>query len=127
MSVLKGGAASALYGLRASNGAIVINTKQGKSGKTEVSFSSTFTTDFVNKLPGQQNRWSQGSQGEFVEGVNTSWGALLDTMRYDGNAAYLFDQTGMIVPQSDPTATNQRVTPYDNTEPFFRPGSALHL
>lgn len=39
MSVLTGAAAAALYGSRAANGAIVITTKKGKVGHTEVTFS----------------------------------------------------------------------------------------
>ncbi len=80
MTVLKGGAASALYGLRAANGAIVINTKQGKNGKPEVSYSNTTTFDVVNKLPELQSRWAQGTGGQFVEGSNTSWGPRMDTV-----------------------------------------------
>ncbi len=126
MTVLKGGAASALYGVRAANGAIIINTKQGKAGKTEVTFSTTTTIDQVNKLPQKQMRWGQGTGGAFVEGSNSSWGPLLDTMRYDGNANYLFDQNGMIVSQNDPMATDRIVEPYDNSESFFQTGITLN-
>ncbi len=126
MSVLKGGAASALYGLRAANGAIVITTKKGKAGKTEVSFNTTTTLDRVNKLPEMQDRYSQGSGGAFIEGSNSTWGALLDTLRYDGDGDYLFDSNGRIVNQSDPTATDARVNAYDNLDNFFRTGVTLN-
>jgi TonB-linked SusC/RagA family outer membrane protein len=126
MTVLKGGAAAALYGVRAANGAIIINTKQGRAGKTEVNFSSTTTFDRVNKLPEQQIRWGQGTGGQFVEGSNASWGALLDTMRFDGNADYRFDRNGMMVSQNDPMATANRVEPYDNQNNFFTTGITLN-
>jgi len=66
ISVLKGPAATALYGLRASNGAILITTKRGKSGKLRVNVSSSFGVDHVNKTPRFQNRFIQGQQGEFI-------------------------------------------------------------
>lgn len=118
MSVLKGGAASALYGLQASNGAIIINTKQGKNGKTEVTFSSTTTIDQVNKLPEKQSLYSQGTGQEYVEGVNTTWGAPLSTLRYAND--------GSIVPVDDPAATSERVGPFDDLNNFFRTGVTLN-
>lgn len=45
MSVLKGGTAAALYGSRASNGAIVITTKKGAAGKVKVEYNLSFTKD----------------------------------------------------------------------------------
>jgi TonB-linked SusC/RagA family outer membrane protein len=118
MTVLKGGAASALYGVRAANGAIIINTKQGRAGKTEVTFSTTTTFDQVNKLPSKQNTWSQGNGGAFVEGSNASWGARMDTLRYASD--------GSIVNQSDPLATSNRVTPFNNEDNFFETGITLN-
>lgn len=44
ITVLKDAAAASIYGARASNGVIVITTKKAQQGKTEISFSSTFTT-----------------------------------------------------------------------------------
>ena len=41
ITVLKDAAASSLYGSRAANGVIVITTKQGKSGKTKINFSTS--------------------------------------------------------------------------------------
>ncbi len=43
LDVLKDAAATALYGTRAANGVIVITTKKGRSGKAQVSYSSTVT------------------------------------------------------------------------------------
>lgn len=76
ISVLKGPAAAALYGLRAAAGAIVITTKKGKEGQVNVSFSTKYSNSWVNRLPKQQKRYKQGSyySGKF-DGVNTySWG-----------------------------------------------------
>jgi TonB-dependent SusC/RagA subfamily outer membrane receptor len=102
MTVLKGGAASVLYGLRASNGAIIINTKQGKKGKTSVTFSTTTTFDYVNKLPEMQSQWAQGQNGQFIFGDNNSWGPLIDTMFYAGIPGSSESNEEFLVPGSDP-------------------------
>ena len=60
INVLKGGAATALYGVRAANGAILITTKKGRKGGG-ISFSQSVTFDQVNKLPEQQQRFAQGA------------------------------------------------------------------
>jgi TonB-linked SusC/RagA family outer membrane protein len=118
MTVLKGGAASALYGVRAANGAIIINTKQGRAGKTEVNFSTTTTIDRVNRLPPMQSRWAQGVGGNFVPGSNASWGPRIDTLRLSAN--------GDVVGRSDPGATDRRVPTFDNAGNFFRTGVTLN-
>ncbi len=77
ISVLKGPAAAALYGLKAAAGAIVITTKKGESGKTEVSFSSKMKIDVANKTPEQQSMYNQGDDGVTGYGTYNSWGAAL--------------------------------------------------
>ncbi|PWV56064.1 SusC/RagA family TonB-linked outer membrane protein [Chitinophaga sp. S165] len=65
VSVLRGGAATALYGIRAANGAILITTKSGKSGKLTVSYSGMYGFDKVNKTPDIQSKFSQGYLGVY--------------------------------------------------------------
>jgi TonB-linked SusC/RagA family outer membrane protein len=65
VSVLRGGAATALYGIRAANGAIIITTKTAKAGKLQVSYSGMYGFDKVNKIPDVQNRFSQGYLGVY--------------------------------------------------------------
>jgi TonB-linked SusC/RagA family outer membrane protein len=87
VSVLKGPNAAALYGSRASNGAVVITTKSGHTSRG-FSFSSSFTTEQPLRLPSYQNLYGQGVDGEFrfVDGagagtwdfVDESWGPRLD-------------------------------------------------
>lgn len=60
ISILRGGAATALYGLRASNGAVVITTKAGKAGRLRVSYTGSYGIDEVNKFPEVQSKFSQG-------------------------------------------------------------------
>jgi len=57
VNILKGQAASALYGMRASNGVVVITTKSGKSarhGKPEISFNSSVAYDVISVMPDLQ-------------------------------------------------------------------------
>ena len=60
LSVLRGGAATALYGFRGSNGVIVITTKSAKSGRMRVSYTATAGTEEVNKFPEVQTTYTQG-------------------------------------------------------------------
>jgi len=63
MSILKGPAATALYGLRAANGAVIITTKKGQAGATRVSVSSSYGWDEINKSPDIQTSFREGRFG----------------------------------------------------------------
>ena len=77
ISVLTGAAAAALYGSQAANGAVMITTKKGESGKLKVSFSSN--TEFLNPfvLPKFQNRYGTGLNGRDSGSGVYSWGAYI--------------------------------------------------
>ncbi|WP_188933054.1 SusC/RagA family TonB-linked outer membrane protein [Dyadobacter endophyticus] len=61
VTVLKGAAATALYGSRGSNGVIVITTKKGgKSRKPNLSYTFGYNIDKVYKLPRYQNKYGGG-------------------------------------------------------------------
>lgn len=60
ISVLRGGAATALYGIRAANGAILITTKSAKAGKIQVAYNGMYSIDKVNKTPDVQDKFTQG-------------------------------------------------------------------
>ncbi len=123
LTVLKGAAATALYGIRASSGAVIITTKSGKGKgdlRKNITFRSTLGFDQVNKLPQRQLRYAQGSDGLYSSSSNTSWGPAIDTLRYDGATNFPFDRNGHIVYMSDPAATDARVFPYDNVNNFFQ-------
>ena len=101
MSVLPGAAAAALYGSRAANGAIVITTKKGKVGHTEVTFSQN--TEFLSafRLPEFQNRYGTGSQLSSVEVADKSWGKRLNEVNsygYDPKSDYL--KTGVVTTET---------------------------
>lgn len=134
VNVLKGAAATSLYGIRAASGAIIITTKKGLSSSTVGRMSATFSTslgiDQVNKLPEHQTKFGQGLNGQIGSPIATpanqrprSWGAALDTLRWVADPTYIWDKNGRIVGQSNSAAaTGKQVTPYDNLGDFFRTG-----
>jgi TonB-linked SusC/RagA family outer membrane protein len=108
VTVLKGAAASALYGIDGARGVILITTKKGnKKGKgLTVEYSTSITTSQVNKLPALQTKYGKGSAGKhaaFSSTASTSWGPKLDTMFYDG-VPNAFDVNGSLVGKSSPLA-----------------------
>lgn len=100
ISVLKGAAATALYGVRAANGAIIITTKKGKTGTPTISIDYGIGWSEVNKYPKVQT--------EYIDGhVNTSlkrgyywdnWGAHVEseTTSDPKNIYKEFYQTGQM-------------------------------
>lgn len=93
MSVLKGAAATALYGVRAANGAVIITTKKGKEGQVRVDFASSVGFDEINQYPGFQNKYGQGFSGVYdPNSFWPAWGApisevaqTVDGHRYQDN------------------------------------------
>lgn len=88
MSVLKGAAASALYGSRAADGVIIITTKKGAEGTVKVDFSSKISTSWANKLPKSQTEFGRGyyeNNGVFNDLTYDSWGEKISagTALYD--------------------------------------------
>ncbi|MBM3289539.1 MAG: SusC/RagA family TonB-linked outer membrane protein, partial [Candidatus Hydrogenedentes bacterium] len=90
ITVLKGPNAAALYGSRASNGAVVITTKTGRNAAegVQVQLRSYATADVFSVMPKFQNKYGQGFAGEFEfldgagsgtnDGADESWGPKLD-------------------------------------------------
>jgi TonB-linked SusC/RagA family outer membrane protein len=116
ISVLKGGAAAALYGSRASNGVIIITTKNGlgKEG-LGIEVNSTTQFDFVNNdLWDPQTTYGSGRLGA----VPANQAAALD----DVYSAWGPAMMGQLVPQFNGTSK-----PYvyggDNSDKFYRTGT----
>ena len=94
ISVLKGAAATALYGYRGSKGVILITTKSGKNAKgTGIELNSNYVIQNVQDNTDWQKTYGQGSQGNKPNSGNSafetglsSWGAKLD-----GSSVYQFD------------------------------------
>lgn len=82
MNVLRGTSATSLYGSQAKNGAIIITTKRGRSGKLKVEYAGSLNFSEVGKLPDFQKDFGQGWDathgGSFIP-ENGSWGS-----KYDG-------------------------------------------
>lgn len=78
VEILKGAAASAVYGSRASNGVVMITTKSGKPGKTRINYKfSIGATELSNDYPVQ--RWfGQGTKGAYRKNYSRSWGRPLN-------------------------------------------------
>lgn len=77
MSVLKGAAASALYGQEAANGVIMITTKKGKAGSLEVKASGSWEFSNALRTPKIQDQFIGGSLGFYKENSVGGWGSYL--------------------------------------------------
>lgn len=112
MSVLKGPAASALYGSRASHGVILITTKKAAKDKMSVEYNGSLTFDTqLAKWNNIQKVYGMGSNGKYsidaVSNTNKSWGPKADGTNmlkyFDG-----VERPYLIIP--------------DNVSDFFRTG-----
>ncbi|PKP13070.1 MAG: SusC/RagA family TonB-linked outer membrane protein [Bacteroidetes bacterium HGW-Bacteroidetes-3] len=126
ISVLKGPAAAALYGVRAANGVIQIKTKSGKRAQgLGISFNSSMTAETPLILPNYQNSYGGGGNHDFYQwvdgtngsgGVDESWGPPLDR--------------GLEFVQWDSYKTGGGPTPFishpDNIKDFYDTGITLN-
>ncbi|WP_236969556.1 SusC/RagA family TonB-linked outer membrane protein [Membranihabitans marinus] len=103
ISVLKGAGSAALYGSRAANGVVVINTKRGGEKKgMGITLSSSLTFETLLTLPDYQNEYGGGSGGQYAfvngsgagisDGGLSSFGPKLDA--------------GLMIPQFDSPSTD---------------------
>ncbi|MET3537322.1 SusC/RagA family TonB-linked outer membrane protein [Chryseobacterium limigenitum] len=102
VSVLKGGAASALYGSRGGNGVILITTKTGKKrGGVGITYSTSLGFENIFIKPDLQHSFAQGSNGV----VNSSSDPNPTTSSWGPS----FESSGMKV--------------HDNLKSFFKTGT----
>jgi TonB-linked SusC/RagA family outer membrane protein len=153
VTVLKGASATALYGSRAANGAIVIKTKTGKKNAgLGISVNSSVSFENPLILPEYQNVYGQGLNGEFNfvdgnggglrDGVDESWGPKMDGQliaQYDSPTANGFrgGDVGNLFPVIGPVSLSAQLeqrgqitaTPFsaqpDNIKNFFQTGHAF--
>lgn len=132
ISVLKGAAASALYGSRANNGVVMITTKKGeKNAGMGVTFTTSLGLEVVNKLPKMQKLYGGGYGGfEEVEingktylypdyATDESWGP-----KYEGQSIlswYDLSKWEANGKKGDPT-TSLWQTPAHDIDDFFETG-----
>lgn len=103
MSILKGAAATALYGSAGARGVVLITTKNGGfNKKANISVSSNFSIDKAI-LPEMQQKYAQGTNGIFYDGesqkIGASWGPAMEGLIINGQPVkkydpYDFYQTG---------------------------------
>lgn len=122
MTILKGPAASALYGLRAGNGAIVITTKSGKSGKTSFNYKTSFSFDDVTRTPPIQTTYGNGNLGATVPSLNT-WGPPIQPGTPVYNPYDLFFKTGHMLQNAFTTSGgNDKLTYYTSFDNAHQKG-----
>ena len=92
MNVLKGAAASALYGSRAANGVIMITTKKGRAGAVTANINSGVVLESPLLLPKFQNTYGQTPGGANEVAKPESWGPATTT--YPDNVKNFF-RTGV--------------------------------
>ena len=110
ISVLKGAAASVLYGSRAANGVILITTKKGGAGAISVDVNSGAQFDAPLTLPYLQNEYGQGNGGAFGARASGSWGPKMNNQAV-----------------TDWTGKSQNMVPQpNNISDFFQLGSSFN-
>ena len=80
MTILKGAAATALYGSRAANGVILITTKTGKKAQRGlgIEYNGGMQWETLLRLPQMQNDFGMGWYGNKTDNENGSWGPRFD-------------------------------------------------
>lgn len=123
ISVLKGPAATALYGIQGATGVVLITTKKGSRKKGfSVDVATNFSTDRIMNYFPAQLKYSQGDNGVFNGGTTFNhFGAPISTLRYDPTRPNPKDPLGTIVDMNHPNA-GPRVPVYDNQRLFFQNG-----
>lgn len=123
MTVLKGAAASALYGSRAGQGVIIITTKSAKN-KSKVSVELTNSTDFaqVARVPHLQNQFGQGWAGASY----SNWGGDPSNTASNENGSWGPAFNGEIRPWGAIINNAQQIKPYvalgNNIKDFYETG-----
>ena len=138
INVLKGQAASALYGIRASNGVILITTKRGSKGSTKpvITFSTDLSAQTLSRKFEHQDVYAQGTTlSKYNPNTSMSWGQkiadLANDATYGGNTnnkytnGDLTSHAGMYYnPKYAAAGLSGWATPqtHDNVGDFFKTG-----
>lgn len=129
MSVLKGPAAAALYGSRASAGVVIITTKKGKEGSAEVNFSAKYITSWVKNLPETQKKYRRGFMKDNYDNDGNYIGTSFDDFSYNSwgspveSGMPLYDNIGDFFENGGAWDTNLSVSGGNKTGNFFLSGS----
>jgi TonB-linked SusC/RagA family outer membrane protein len=114
VNVLKGAAATSLYGSAAAAGAIIITTKNGvKSAHPQISISSSYSNSTPLYYP-VQDKFAQGSGGVFFDGetqkTSGSWGPAVDTLMVNGQRVKTYNQQKLFFHTGHTTDNNVSVS-----------------
>ncbi|MEO6760429.1 MAG: SusC/RagA family TonB-linked outer membrane protein [Saprospiraceae bacterium] len=134
VTVLKGPAATTLYGSRGGSGVILITTKKGKKGdKANISVSSSYSAEEAYLVYKSQDKFGSGYKScngcgggiDIFMGENFSWGAPLDGQLIPWTGAPA-DADGNLIPLNN-GKIEQLVRPYsavkNNLQDFFDIGN----
>jgi len=138
INVLKGAAATALYGTAGATGVILITTKKGKAGdRVDVNFSSSVGVDWISNMIDLQSVYAQGNGGAYRDpstGASGSWGPQISDLEfstdrnhpdaptrasaYDTEGNYRYDKNGFLVPRGMGNGNPANI--YNNVDPFYQ-------
>ncbi len=122
ISVLKGGAASALYGSRGQNGVIMITTRSGfQEEGIGISYQTSFSVDDPLITPEFQNQFSQGSSRQFDRTATRSWG---DKMTGQEVVNFLNQDQVLTTNTQDPYSFFRRGTNFDQSVTLNKRGES---
>jgi TonB-linked SusC/RagA family outer membrane protein len=128
ISVLKGAAATSLYGSRAANGVVLITTKTGKAKeKQSITYTMSYGQQEVNRLPDYQNTYGEGNTGVFSPISNASWGPKISgqTVPLAPNLRnYYVGLRGTNPIQASDTSTTLTAFP-NNVSDMFKKGTSV--
>jgi len=122
LTVLKGAAATALYGSRAANGVVMVTTKSGKdtNGRLQIEYDAGFSAARVGYVPKAQKQFGQGWSGDTALDENGNWGPA-----YDGKDrvwGWVVDNSQQIKPYK---YLDNRVRDFYDTGISFKNGVSL--
>jgi TonB-linked SusC/RagA family outer membrane protein len=126
ISVLKGAAASALYGSRATNGVVVITTK-GASTRSrkglEVTYNGSLMVTDISGIPDYQDVYTQGSNQVYNGGFIGNWGAPMPNHVDRINQEYgtNYTKTYALYPDGQPYPDGYASNPVSNRFPGVFP------
>lgn len=126
ISILKGAAASALYGSRATNGVVLITTKAAKKGSKkglEITYNSSYNIEELSGIPDYQDVYTQGSNQVYNGGFIGNWGAPFPNHVDAINAQYgtNYSKVYGVYPNGQPYPDGTAPNPINNRYPGLFP------
>ena len=76
ITILKDAAATAIYGMRGANGAVLVTTKRGETGKTKINFTQEVGFQTIAGIPESQNSYNYAlsrNQARYLDGLSPEY------------------------------------------------------